>query len=372
MKKRSANTIITLVMFFTVIMAFCAFAIDFTIILTQRAKLQSATESAAQAGASNFRYLSDLAPSSDEVESSARKTLSLLKDKRMHKVEIKEIVMKPESKAVYIKSEAIVPTYFLTTLGVGFVRLEAQSAARSEIKWMNKSQPKVLSKIDSVVYEGSVVVNPENEADTAILPPLGDAKNASMQKALGVVNFPLVYGSSDGKPLSLGAGGYITFRLPVMLVDKPGNDLYIKEIGASEGYFVFAGVDVDPKDPYINKDYKGKGIRWVNISCTGTPEGYGGAFSVFVPSLGMYQTKFYGSGYFDLGASCSDGYDRDVSAAKYIRIIDDNAEDGFMNSANPVLLLGEASSITPGADIDAVGVLNFIRLVKKSEFESLP
>ena len=54
MKKKNASTIIYLIFFLVVFLAFCSFAVDATIIFTDRTKLQNATESAALAAASAF------------------------------------------------------------------------------------------------------------------------------------------------------------------------------------------------------------------------------------------------------------------------------------------------------------------------------
>lgn len=371
---KKGNTVITLVMFFGIIMAFCAFAIDFTIVLTQRAKLQSITEKSAIAAASNYAFLDNLTPNSDKVEEGARKTLDLFKDRRMPSVEISEIELKPNNKAVFVKTKALVPTYFLGVLGIGTIKIEAQSSAISETRWLDSSQPKVMSETRDIISQGGVLVNADLKQDTNILPPLSEAKSASFINEENTINADLIYGEPDEKPLSLGAGGYVTLRLPILLTNKKGNDLYIKEAGTNEGYFIFAGIDANPKKPYLDAENQGDGIKWVNISCTGTPETTGvnsGAYSVFVPSLFSWQTKFYGSGYFDLGASCSDGYEGDISAARYVKIIDDNEENGLSANNQPVWLLGESSNVTSGADIDAVGILNSVRLIKTSEFKKL-
>ncbi len=58
--------------------------------------------------------------------------------------------------------------------------------------------------------------------------------------------------------------------------------------------------------------------------------------------------------------------------AKYIRIVDDNNESAFVTSDASTyyktMLYGEASSTTSGADIDAVSVLNHVKLIAASSF----
>jgi len=183
-----------------------------------------------------------------------------------------------------------------------------------------------------------------------------------------------------------------------MIYDGKGFDFIIYERGHAEGYFVYAGVDADPTNPYISAANPGGGIQWVNISCTGIPlyvkSGFIDAYKTTVTVNGSSTTdyKFYGSGIFDLGMKCSDGgtefYDGTDSTdapriknVKYLKIIDDNVEDGFLiqpkfgmeasqPAAIPMLIPGEHSSFTPGADIDAIEILHHSRLISVKEFDS--
>ena len=138
------------------------------------------------------------------------------------------------------------------------------------------------------------------------------------------------------------------------------------------------GLDVDPSDskdssaatgPYINYAKPGAGIKWVNISCTGTSDDNIG--SPFGTTRGNYR-EIYGSAYFDVGKTCSDGFNG-VSMVKYIRIIDDNQETAYFKDLNDgvyrqTMPLGEASTATAGADISEVKVMNFVQLVAPSKY----
>jgi hypothetical protein len=52
---------------------------------------------------------------------------------------------------------------------------------------------------------------------------------------------------------------------------------------------------------------------------------------------------------------------------KYIRIIDDNAEDAYYNGVK-YDIYGDSSTATPGADIDTVKIFNHVRLIKPINF----
>jgi len=203
--------------------------------------------------------------------------------------------------------------------------------------------------------------------DTAILMPVGNTPSASYQSSFvnfGLINNDVEDDTAKGDALSLGPGGFITMRLPAPIVDKTGYDLFVKEVGDSiEGYMVFAGIDADPTDPYVKKGSTGS-INWVNISSCGVSNSNLGtlAHQSANTELSSNTDKFYGSGYFDF-SKCTPT----ITMAKYIRIIDDNEESAFVsndkNTYYKVMMYGEASTATAGADIDAVKVLNHVKLI---------
>ena len=367
MKKRNASSLIYLIFFFVIFLAFCTFAVDGTIVLSDRAKLQNATESVALAAATEF-------VNGGDASLSATNIFNKLKHDRLEHATI-NVQVNTATKQVLVTTENISQPFFLAFLGLTGIKLEAKACAESkelpvtalygDINWISAS----------AAYFSDILSKDVNLNDTAILPPLGNFASYSYDKATGMANFALI-DSQDNKPLSLGPGGFITIKLPAPIIDKPGNDLFIKEIGALEGYFVFAGLDNEPTNPYIQYDKPGAKISWVNISCSGAPEkkdlnNFVGAYSTSTNSLGS-QVKMYGSAYFDLNDSCITGTQGDISMAKYIRIIDDNEESSFMTRDEShfykTIAYGEASTNTPGADIDAVSVLNDVTLTAPSNF----
>jgi len=347
---KKANLIVAFMVFAVVFLSLCAFAVDMTVFLTARGELQHASETTA------LMTASQLTSDSDNV-AYARKVVSLFKLKGglLQNLVLTSVSAKPEQKAVKIKIEAKVPTYFLGVLGLGYVTVQAQSSAQSSQINLDENLPLVLNQSGVIISKGPVM------QDTKIIQPL---TNFSEEIE---IDYTSVLGEPDNKALSLGQGGYLTLRLPYPLVDKEGEDLSITEIGLEEGYYVFAGKDANSENPYLDETVSGDGIVWTNISCLAkTP----------LPRTFSRdnRAKVYGSATFDLGASCSDGsYSGDISYAQYLRIVDDNEENGFLdeNSLTPQYFLGEGSGATAGADIDAVAILNRVKLIKSSDFDAL-
>jgi len=389
MKRKESSTVVYLIFFFAVILAFCAFAVDATYVYTVRSKLQNATEAAALAGASVFNQQS--AGMFLVILDKTNSTFNLFKQDNLKAAKADIVDVSASHRQVLVKSSIVCEPFFLSFLGVSGIKLNAAASAVSE-KLQVSANPGVVDWITANATYRSDVISDANAngtgvksasdryRDTAILPPIGNSPSTSVNSETGLMRFDFLDALVAGKALSLGPGGYITMRLPVPIVDKPGPDLFIEEVGSSvEGYFVFAGLDKDPTNPYVEHDRPGSGIMWVNISCTGTPptrvdsNNVIGAYSVTdVTSPAYGQTKFYGSGNFDIGASCSapDNY-TGVSMVKYIRIIDDNDESAFVKNTIGTIdstyyrtyMYGESSTPTAGADIHSVQVLNHVRLV---------
>ncbi len=374
MSKKSASATVYIIFFIVIFLALTTFAVDGAIVLTNRVKLQNLTESTALAAAAEFNY-SSTASAADirqKVSDTANETFELL-NKDGLQVAMINVDVSDTSNKVLIKTSMVSRPFFLAFLGVSGINLEAKACAVSEILPISANYSGINWLSAGAAYLSDILSKDLNLNDTAILIPLGDFASASYDLAAGYVNFGLIE-SQDDNPLSLGPGGFITIKLPAPIVDKPGADLFIKETGSLEGYFVFAGLDNNPANPYVHSNQPGDGIAWLNISCSGTPEKADsgnliGAYTAATESATLgNQDKFYGSGYFDIGASCVDG----ISMAKYIRIVDDNNESAFVTSDASTyyktMLYGEASSTTSGADIDAVSVLNHVKLIAASSF----
>lgn len=291
------------------------------------------------------------------------------------------------SRAIRIDASVVAKTYFLNLVGIRSIKLQSSVAAMNAPVFLNASS----------VINGANFGFPMFR-DTEIKQPVGGTgststfygKSYTLPSITNVnTSFDNIIGFQDAKALSLGPGGYITIKLPATLVDGKGFDLQIVTAGNANGYFVFAGTDANPNSQYVDAASPGGGINWVNISCTGTPigtttNGRVGAYNQWIDlnsnsvvDAGETQPKFYGSGYFDIGASCSNGYNANVKSAKYLKIIDDNIEDGFILKdpkydvnmiADASFFPGQNSSITPGVSIDSIAVEHHPRLIRVSDF----
>lgn len=382
MNKKEASTLLYMILFLVIFLAFCTFAVDGVIVFNNRAKLQDATEMTAMAAAEEFNSDSDpntiSATDINNVNTIATNAFNFIK-----KDNLQTATMVPKidtaNQTVTITTEMISQPFFLRFLGVSGIKLEAKAIAKSETADVKVTYNNTINWITAItawhtdLIQGINGTTPQSFNDTAILNPLGEYASASYEQASTPksVKYELIQaGTNLKRGLSLGPGGFITIRLPVPIVDKKGYDLQIEEAGdALEGYMVFAGLDKNPEKPYTSKDKPGDGIYWVNISCTGDPKNKDianrlGAYTVQTTNQGT-QTRFYGSAYFDIGRTCTDGFNG-ISMAKYIRIVDDNSESAFLktgvNTYAKIMQYGEASSATAGADISQVKVLNHVRL----------
>lgn len=356
-KKRASSTLY-FILFFIIFLAFCAFAVDGTIVFTNRAKLQGITETAALAGAEMFNSDNDpltINPSErTNAETVAKATFDLLKQGGLKTAKGVAVADTTEPKITLTTSMVSQP-FFLSFLGVSGINLSAQAIAKSEqMPVYGTNTPSLHWATKRAVYQADVIEN-----DSVVVKPLGDFDSQSFT-ASGNVDYGLIRaGVTPPKPLSLGPGGFVTIKLPVPIINKTGPDLQINEIGNREGYMVFAGLDKDPNNPYIDNTNQGSGLSWVNISCAGDAS-MQQSTAVTNLSGGAPQVTVYGSGNFDLDANC---LGTNVNMVKYIRIVDDNKESAYINGAF-VHPYGESSSPTPGADIESVKVLNYVHLTQ--------
>lgn len=369
MKQKNASSTLYIIFFLVLFLAFSAFAVDAAIVFSNRIKLQNAAEITALTAASEFNSSSDLNIAKSNVLNTANNTFNILKKGGFEHAQIN---FQLTSSQILVTSHMVSEPFFLRFLGVSGINLKAKACAVSESLEVKAISSGVRWISSSAVYLSDILSKDLNVNDTAILMPLGKFIPASYDKSSEHVIFNLIEAKND-QPLSLGPGGFITIKLPVPIVDKSGADLKIYEAGDSkEGYMVFAGIDNNPLNPYVQYDKPGDGISWINITCSGKSiDNIANPTGTAITDNLFSQDKIYGSASFDIGDSCITGVQKSVSMAKYIRIIDDNEETAFVNyngNYYKTMTYGEASSATPGADIDSVLVLNHVKLVKPGDF----
>jgi len=359
MKKRKGTSLIVFVFGISAILALAGIVVDLGVLLNSQIELQKAVESASLVGASELEPQlntdNTVSIDSSKIQDIATKTFNKMIEKNPL-ISNAVIIFDPDkdikikSKAIRVAASADTRTFFAKFAGFDKFTIYAKAAAISSPAYLSTKFPNGTGSIDT--------------AGSDLRQPTGGNINQSWNNTTGGWDYGNVYGYPDNKALSLGPGGSIKIDLPSPIVDNSGTDLYIKQIGNLKGYYVFAGND-DSLNP--------SEIQWINISCTGIPVGTdqtGRVGAYYTDVNGNMQAKFYGSGYFDIGADCKDSngnitYSSSIKNAKYLRIIDDNTEDGFMadNPEQPVILAGDHSSITPGVNIDAVALLHHTRLI---------
>jgi hypothetical protein len=347
------------------------------------------------------------------------------------------------SKGIFVSASITVKTTFLSSVGIKRIKLNASAGAVNITKYidtkdvvLNNDTPFGSTPIPpyydtrlAYYSAGDSSGSSSSCSEWTLLNSYGDCALPYYSDNISVNNASFmsgergrieeIAGAPDGRTVSLGRGGYITIKLPKPIVDGQGMDLQIITRGNRNGYFVFAGIDVNPSNPYINSQSPGDGINWVNISCTGVPinapreigatlgaEQFSGILypstASGIASSFLLQPLFYGSGYFDLNADCSATrpspsataastfpYKANISTAKYLKIIDDNYDGGYLqypmsnttNFAYPAasdfnftrygMFTGfpaQGASVSPGVSIDSIGILHQPRLMGKITF----
>lgn len=375
--KRKAVSLVVITFSLVTFFIMAGFSIDVGYVFNYQNELQKALESAALVGASALEpkisesstsSISVSTPTSQSVKDIMTTTLKKittvnpLLSKNASEITNASIEVNQISKAVRITTSITIKPFFISFVGINKINISGKAAAMAYPGYLSKLFPETSTGTGSLIYSD-------------IRTPVGGNSNVNN-------NIDNIYGPPDGKGLSLGAGGMIVLRLPLPLVDDSGADLYISELGNAKGYFVLAGIDADPNNPFVSNSQPGSGIYWQNISCTGistmptnSQTRATGAY-ITAQNIGPYyisnDSKFYGSGLFDLSAKCNgSSYNANITNAQYLMIIDDDMEDGFMadNPADPVLLLGDHSSITPGVTIDAIAILHHSKLISPEDFD---
>lgn len=369
-KKRKAVSLIIVVLSITSLLGFTAFVVDVGIILNAQLELQKAVETSVLAGASEFAIRKSgttVSINTTKAKTTAElvfNTIITTNPLISNAVLTKPTGVNASSKAIKMNVSAEVKTYFLGLVGINTVQVTAKSAAMDSPMYLSRNFPLASFATGGNIFNKGSIVK-DTSIDSELRTSVGDNDNI-------FANFSNLYGPPDNKPAALGPGGYITIRLPIPVIDGPGADLFIREIGNPKGYYVFAGIDVNPNNPYTNEAMPGSGVKWLNISCKGFPTNSLNSSSTTDASIGSYtvggKAKFYGSGFFDLASTCNGS--SAIKAAKYLRIIDDNVEDGYMaiDTKLPVVMPGDHSSISPGANIDSIAIMNHSRLITTADF----
>ena len=153
-----ANIVVSVVAFFTIFFIFCGFAIDFSMIIATRAKLQSAAENAVLASVEKI--------SEGTAEQTAQNIFMYSKIHSAKFASIEEIETKPLNNAIAIKASAPAQTYFLSALGLSNIELKAQASA--QIKSYETPQDADFSLENHLQYTFPILVTNKNGAELEI------------------------------------------------------------------------------------------------------------------------------------------------------------------------------------------------------------
>lgn len=316
--KKQGVSLIVIIFSTLAILGFAGLVVDLGIIVTSQNELQKIAESCSLIGSSTITatvdsggtvgYSANSTMINSEIQNAFNREVS--GNSFLSSAVLQPVQIKQNSGAVRVTVTANESAYFTRLLGLSSFRMVAQGAAQNSPIYLNQNFPRMAPPNPS----GSVI---STAADTNIVSPMGPNGNHMNS----ITN---IYGAPNSMPVCLGPAGYVTIRVPAPLEDKTGEDIFVRTFGNYKGYFLFAGVDTDPASPYINSTSPGSGIMWVNISCTGVsaetnntsgnlaPYATGVVFNNGSNQL-VVKPKFYGSGYFDMGRSCTDGLGNSIN-----------------------------------------------------------
>lgn len=405
-KKRKGVSLLLLVFSVFMIVMLLEITVDMGLVLNVRSQLQKSAEIAVLSAVSEFEPYQDSDysikyPTDGDITTLFNDIFEgavLINMNNSFTVTNASLNFSREMRKLHFHVERETDSHFLSLFGIDSLKYSADAAAVN---------------VPRFIKESEIISSGGGSNDTEIRHPSGGGESdptiegiTSHMDSVPNVNsgFWGIAGPPDGHVLSLGPGGKVTIRLSKPLVTGKGFDLLIHTRGNANGYFIFAGNDVNPNNPYIDSNTPGAGINWVNISCTavpvnvnlddGTAESHVYSWSqiIHLAADNLIEPKVYGSNYFELNSHCTDlsgfipTYDASnpalvrILSAKYLMIIDDNREDGFemydthykdvlptRSRNNAKMFPGQHSSLTPGVSIDSISILHNAVLVSNGD-----
>jgi hypothetical protein len=301
------------------LLGFAALAIDLGSSFNIQNQLQKSTTTAALAGAA--AYNSHLLSSENitNIKAATEDTFSLATQYEKGLVNpqiVGNIQVDTDVGAVRLQTKADAPTYFIRIIGIKSLEVNARAAAMSY-------------EVPYIVMNDITVSNPNKKKASIAFAESKDSK---------------ITGMPEGTNLDGGKKVQLVGTLPV--INGPGPDITVIEMGDLDGYFVF--VANEPTGPWYNITETG-----ISIAGDGTTPGPGP--ENMPPEYGLPAEiyRFFGSGMFDLEGT-------GLENARYIAIVDDNVPDCYaegdysalISDATPVSI----NDLGPGADIDAIHI----------------
>lgn len=149
--KKRADISIMVAVFCVAFLAFCAFGIDMAYITLNRIKLQRATETTALASVA--RYRETLNDESEELFNLYKTKFDTIRDAQIVSAQYKD-----EGNNIYkvkISTKLMSPVYFLRFVGVGGVRIEANSYAQTSPQIETDKQSGEIIELDTLMTDKS-------------------------------------------------------------------------------------------------------------------------------------------------------------------------------------------------------------------------
>lgn len=313
-RKKKGVSLIMLAFGLATLLGFAALAIDLGNAFNVQNQLQKATNSAVLAGASSYNPYETSTNNINNIKKSTEESFNLSKkyEQGLANAEIVgNIQVDTDSGALRMQTKAGAHTFFIGILGIKTLEVNSRAAA------MNYPVPYII---------------------------MNDLPGVAAGKKKATLSFPETKKNSaasiNGYGLTAGSKIQIVATLP--LVNAPGPEVTVVEMGDLDGYLVF--VASKPTGP------------WYNITASGVSLETGGPGpAVMPPSFGKPANymRFFGSGSFDLEGS-------GIENARYVGIVDDNSNDGYLETDLTTLVdsstFTSVSEISAGADIDAIAI----------------
>lgn len=386
-QKSKGISLILIAMGVITLLSFAALAVDLGSMLNIQNELEKAARTATLAGASQFNPLATEAENLTAMTNAAQNVFNLTTD-HTNDISGAQIVGNVETNTQYgataIKVKCNAPTYFIKMLGITTIEVNAEAAALyypTAYKIMNNLNP-IPTPYQKPTLAFAETRDPAVLATTAVDPTLDPSATATPDPTAAGAPDPTLDPTATPDPTldptldptatttavastalisncySLGTAGKLQLVGILPIVNGNGPEIIVDEDGDLEGYFVF--VATDAAGPWYNITEKGVPLK---IDDPGVQP---------VPLMPLEIQRFFGSGTFDLDGT-------GVENARYLAIVDDGIEDGYL-AADKATLLDDTSfpgassadaATNPGADIDGVQILQHSMSVQYGDFLSL-
>ena len=284
-------SLVMVVLGLATLLGFAALAIDMGNAFNVQNELQKTTTTAALTGAAAYNKKLPSSQNLTNIQQAVEDSFNLSKKSQpgLEKAEmVGNVQVDTDSGAIRLQTKAQAPTYFIGLIGIRTLEVNARAAALNY----------------PMAY---IVMN-----DLFPIPPADQKKTIAFAETDDMTATNVYYYHSY-------PGGRVQIVCTLPLVNTQGPEITVTEAGDLDGYYVY--VATDPAGPWYNVSGQG-------VSTNGGPGPQDGHPVV---NAGRDGKRFFGSGSFDL-EGCG------IENARYVAILDDMAEDGYLE-ADPATYL---------------------------------